>query len=100
MIFDDKEYLISPSFFNLFINDNKENYKQISEEERIALPWFVEYAGGLKMDKISNLYKAIKYWQDQYNLEGQGISYIFLSSDPNILVNRLRNINWSYIHCR
>ena len=80
MIFDDKVYSISPSFFNLFIKGNKKKYKHLSEEEKIALPWFVEYAGGLKMDKKSNLYKAIKYLQEQYNidkLEGQGISYVF-----------------------
>ena len=100
MIFDEKEYSISPSFFNLFIKGNKENYKHLSEEEKIALPWFVEYAGGLKMDKKSNLYKAIKYWQEQYNivdnLEGQGVSYVFLSSDPNILVKRLEVLIGEY----
>ena len=50
------------------------------------------------MDKKSNLYKAIKYWQEQYsidNVEGKGVSYVFLSqSDPNILVKRLRSLNW------
>ena len=99
MIFDNKEYSISPSFVNLFIKNNKENYKHLSQEERLALPWFVEYAGGLRMEKKSSLYKAIKYWQDQYNfdnLEGQGISYVFLSSDPNILVNRLEMLIGEY----
>ena len=51
------------------------------------------------MDKISNLYKAIKFLQEQYNidnLEGQGVSYVFLSSDPNILVNRLEVLIGEY----
>ena len=94
-----KKYSISPSFFNLFIKNNKENYKHLSEEEKIALPWFVEYAGGLKMDKKSNLYKAIKYLQEQYNidnLQGQGVQYVFLSSDPNILVKRLEILIGEY----
>ena len=47
------------------------------------------------MDKKSNLYKAIKYWQSQ-NLEGQGVSYVFSSSDPNILVKRLEVLIGEY----
>ena len=41
----------------------------------------------------------MNYWQSQYrnqNLEGQGISYVFLSSDPNILVNRLEVLIGEY----
>ena len=38
----------------------------------------------------------MNYWQSQY-LEGQGISYVFLSSDPNILVNRLEVLIGEYL---
>ena len=37
----------------------------------------------------------MNYWQSQ-NLEGQGISYVFLSSDPNILVQRLEILIGEY----
>ena len=67
----------------------------MTRAEQIALPLFVNYIGGLGKDRKSNLYKAIKYWQSQY-LEGQGVSYVFLSSDPNILVNRLEVLIGEY----
>ena len=61
----------------------------LTRAEQVALPLFVNYIGGLGKDRKSNLYKAVNYWQSQYKtLEGQGISYVFLPTDPNILVNR------------
>ena len=50
----------------------------------------------MKSDRKSNLYKAVNYWQSQ-NLEGQGVSYVFLSSDPNILVKRLEVLIGEYL---
>ena len=70
---------------------NKADYTQLSDEEKEALVEFVDYAGGLRRDVKSNLYKAVKYIKEsQYqNIEGQGTSFILLSSDPNTLVERL-----------
>ena len=70
---------------------NKTDFSQLPDEEKEALVEFVDYAGELGRDVKSNLYKAIKYIKEsQYqNIEGQGTSFIFLSSDPNTLVERL-----------
>ena len=99
LIFDQNEIQITPSFFNLFIKNNKEDYLHLTRAEQIALPLFINYIGGLKKDRKSNLYKAVNYWQEQYNIdnvEGQGVSYVFLSSDPNILVKRLEILTGEY----
>ena len=84
LIFDQNKIQITPSFFNLFIKNNREDYLYLTRAEQIALPLFVNYIGGLGKDRKSNLYKAVNYWQTQYknqNLEGtSGISYVFLSS--------------------
>ena len=93
------EYEITPSFFNLFIKNNTENCKQLTDDERTALPMFIKYIGGLGKATENLFYiKLINYWQNQYeNLEGQGVvSYVFLSSDPNILVNRLEVLIGEY----
>ena len=77
-------------FFNLFISGNRENYRNFSRDEQLALPLFVEYAGGLKGDKRSNLYRAVQYSKSATDIPpGSGVSYVFLSSDPNVLVQRL-----------
>ena len=91
LIFNQNEIQITPSFLNLFIKNNRVDYLHLTKAEQIALPLFVNYIGGLKSDRKSNLYKAVNYWQNQnknQRVEGQGISYIFLSSDPNILVKK------------
>ena len=74
-------------FFNLFISGNSEDYRNFSRDEQLALPLFVEYAGGLKGDKRSNLYRAVQYSKSATDIPpGSGVSYVFLSSDPNVLV--------------
>ena len=97
---DNKLIIQKPSsFFNLFINNNRENYEHLTRAEQVALPLFVNYIGGLRKDHKSNLYKAVNYWQSQYkdqNVEGQGISYVFLSSVPNILVQKLEVLIGEY----
>ena len=84
------EFEITPFFFNC-LSGNKTDFTQLSDEEKEALVEFVEYAGGLGRDVKSNLYKTVKYIKEsQYqNIEGQGTTFIFLSSDPNTLVERL-----------
>ena len=65
LIFDDErifEFLLHFLIYSLKVIKKIINTYQ--KKNKIALPWFVEYAGGLKMDKKSNLYKAIKYWQE------------------------------------
>ena len=88
--FNDLEFEITPFFFNC-LSGNKTDFTQLSDEEKEALVEFVEYAGGLGRDVKSNLYKTVKYIKEsQYqNIEGQGTTFIFLSSDPNTLVERL-----------
>ena len=61
LIFGENEIEITPSFFNLFIKNNRENYIYLTRAEQIALPLFVNYIGGLKSDRKSNLYKAVNY---------------------------------------
>ena len=53
---------------------------------------FVDYAGGLWGDKRSNLYKVLKSYKDSliHEIDGQGTSFIFLSSNPNVLVERFK----------
>ena len=89
--FNDLEFEITPLFLQLFMRSNKADFTQLSDEEKEALVEFVDYAGGLGRDVKSNLYKALKFIEDfQYrNIEGQGTSFIFLSSNPNTLVERL-----------
>ena len=60
---------------------------------------FIDYIGGLGKDKRSTLYKAYNNWPNPnlLNTQGQGISYVFLSSDPNILVNRLEVLIGEYL---
>ena len=89
--FNDLEFEITPLFLQLFMSGKKTDFTQLSDEEKEALVEFVDYAGGLGRDVKSNLYKAIKYIKEsQYqNIEGQETSFIFLSSDPNTLVERL-----------
>ena len=89
--FNDLEFEITPLFLQLFMRSNKADFTQLSDEEKEALVEFVDYAGGLGRDVKSNLYKALKFIEDfQYqNIEGQGTSFVFLSSDPNTLVERL-----------
>ena len=89
--FNDLQFEINPLFLHLFIRSNKADFTQLSDEEKEALVEFVDYAGGLGRDVKSNLYKALKfieYFQYQ-NIEGQGTSFVFLSSDPNTLVEWL-----------
>ena len=89
--FNNLEFEITPLFLQLFMKGNKADFTQLSDEEKEALVEFVDYAGGLGRDVKSNLYKALKFIEDfQYqNIEGQGTSFIFLSSDPDTLVERL-----------
>ena len=89
--FNDLEFEITPLFLQLFMRSNKADFTQLSDEEKEALVEFVDYAGGLGRDVKSNLYKALKFVEEsQYqNIEGQGTSFVFLSSDPNNLVERL-----------
>ena len=89
--FNDLEFEITPLFLQLFMSGNKTDFTQLSDEEKEALVEFVDYAGGLGRDVKSNLYKTVKYIKEsQYqNIEGQGTTFIFLSSDPNTLVERL-----------
>ena len=58
--FDNKEYEISPNFFELFKPNNKITANNLSIIEREALLDFVEYAGGLGRDVKSKLHQAIK----------------------------------------
>ena len=88
---NDLEFEITPLFLQLFMRSNKADFTQLSDEEKEALVEVVDYAGGLGRDVKSNLYKALKFVEEsQYqNIEGQGTSFVFLSSDPNNLVERL-----------
>ena len=89
--FNDLEFEITPLFLQLFMRSNKADFTQLSDEEKEALVEFVDYAGGLGRDVKSNLYKALKFVEEPHyqNIEGQGTSFVFLSSDPNNLVERL-----------
>ena len=89
--FNELEFEITPLFLQLFMKVNKADFTQLSDEEREALVEFVDYAGGLGRDVKSNLYKAVKYIENSkyQNIEGNGTNFVFLSSDPNTLVERL-----------
>ena len=114
--FDNKEYEISPNFFELFRPNNKITANNLSIIEREALLDFVEYAGGLGRDVKSKLYQAIKLSEalnedsdydanaenfadielqreeNAFNraLEARGVTnYVFLSSNLDSLVERL-----------
>ena len=89
--FNDLEFEITPFFLQLFLRSNKADFTELSDEEKEALIEFVDYAGVIGREVKSNLYKAIKFIGDfQYqNNEGQRTSFVFLSSDPNTLVERL-----------
>ena len=88
LIFNDNEYTVSPYFFNIFLTNNKIDVNKFNDEEKEALVEFVDYAGGLGGDKRSNLYKSIQKIKNE-NIEGSSVSFVFLSSNPNILVERL-----------
>ena len=92
--FNNLEFEITPLFLQLFMSGNKADFTQLSNEEKEALVEFVDYAGGLGRDVKSNLYKALKFIEDfqHQNIEGEGTSFIFLSSDPNTLVERLETL--------
>ncbi len=81
----------SQLFFNLSVFGNNATFKQLTDEESEALPNFVDYAGGLGRDVKSNLYKVLKFSEAKNlgNLGGAGTSFVFLSPDPNVLVERL-----------
>ncbi len=95
--FNEFNYEITPLFLQLFMKGNKDDYTRLSDDEKDALIEFVDYAGGLGRDVKSNLYKAVKYIEDSkyQDLEGNGnrISFVFLSSDPNTLVEKLEVLN-------
>ena len=77
-------------FFNMFLNGNKVDFTKFNEEEKEALIDFADYAGGLAGDKRSKLYKAIKYINESKykEIEGCSVSFVFLSSNRNVLVER------------
>ena len=85
------EYQITPLFLEIFMKGNKADFTKLSDEEKEALVAFIDYAGGLGGDVKSNLYQAVKFVENSkyQDIEGNGMSFIFLSSDPNVLVNRL-----------
>ena len=89
--FNGLEYQITPLFLQLFMKGNKADFTKLSDEEKEALVAFIDYAGGLGRDVKSNLYQAVRFVENSkyQDIEGNGISFIFLSSDPNVLVNRL-----------
>ena len=88
--FDDKIDRISSNFFEIFIKGNTLNTSDFSQDQMNILNDFVDYAGGLRRDKRSNPYKVFKSYKDSLiqEIDGNGTSFIFLSSDPNILVER------------
>ena len=51
---------------------------------------FVENAGGLERDTRSNLSEVPKTFKDSLiqEIDGDGVSFIFLSSEPIVLVER------------
>ena len=87
--FNEIEFKISPDFLNLFLKANNIDYSKFTLEESDALVKFINYAGGLR-DTRSNLNQAFKFFKQKNKQEtkGDGISFIFLSSDPNTLVER------------
>ena len=87
--FDGEKYEVSPSFFKIFLKTNDVTSNELNEDEKETLKKFVEYAGGLGQDKKSKLYNATNKSPKKQDIKGKGISFIFLSSDPNVLVERL-----------
>ena len=87
--FKEMEFNISPDFLELFHKANIIDYSKFTREESNALIKFINYAGGLR-DTRSNLNQAFKHFKKNKKQEtkGDGISFIFLSSDPNTLVER------------
>ena len=61
--------------------------KLLMMKKKEALIKFVDYAGGLGEDKRSNLYKSIQKIKKE-NIQGSSVSFVFLSSNPNVLVER------------
>ena len=88
LIFNENEYIVFPYFYNIFLTRNTVNVKTFNDEEKEALINFVDYAGGLGEDKRSNLYKSIQKIKKE-NIQGSSVSFVFLSSNPNVLVERL-----------
>ena len=89
--FDDKTNRISSNFFKTFIKGNTLNLSDFTQNEMNILNDFVDYAGGLRGDKKSNLHKVLKSSKDSLiqEIDGKGTSFVFQSSEPNILVERL-----------
>ena len=81
--FKEMEFKISPDFLELFHKANNIDYSKFTREESVALIKFINYAGGLR-DTRSNLNQAYKSFKQKNKQEttGDGISFIFLSSDP------------------
>ena len=77
----------SHNFFIIFTKGNTLSINIFTQEEMNHLNDFVDYAGGLERDTRSNLYKVLKSFKDSL-IHGDGTSFIFLSSDPNVLVVR------------
>ena len=97
--FDDKVYEVTPNFLTSFKTGNTVSVLNLTMSEKRALPEFVEYAGGFGNNKKSKLYTNIQIINQQHGenraIEGEGIStvassnYVFLSSNPDTLVERL-----------
>ena len=120
--FDNKEYEISPNFFELFRPKNKISALELTRIEREALQYFVQYAGGLGRDVKSKIFEVIKLsnalneenhdsdfdgdaenfgdlelLREERAFEGRGVaSYVFLSSNPDTLVERLEVLVGEY----
>ena len=88
--FNEMEFKISPDFLKLFLKANNIDYSEFTREESDALINFITYAGGLERDTRSNLNQAFKSFKQNniQEIDGDGINFIFLSSDPNTLVER------------
>ena len=88
--FDRKEFEISSDFLKLFVKRKSVDFDEFTNEETNALSNFTDYAGGLERDKRSNLSKALRSFNQSniQNIDGDGVSFIFLSSEPNVLVKR------------
>ena len=88
--FNEMEFKISPDFLKLFLKGNNVDFSEFTTEEMNALINFINYAGGLERDRRSNLHQALKSFKQSniQEIDGDGINFIFLSSDPNTLVER------------
>ena len=88
--FDDKAIRISPNFFKIVNKGNSLNVSNFTSKEKNDLNIFDDYAGGLERDRSSNLYKILKSFKQSnfQEIDGDGTTFIFLSSDPNALVER------------